>query len=218
VLALGAAQGAIGWLMVKSGLVDRVDVSQYRLALHLGIAFLILGLVLWIALDLEERAQTAPRQAPSRSHVLLAGAVATLILLQVVLGAFVAGLKAGLAYNTWPLMDGQVVPRGLAALSPWYLNIFENVTAVQFNHRIVAYLVTGLGVWQAWVLWRTHGHSSLTGSAMWLAGALLCQMLLGIWTLLAGVPLWLGLAHQAGAAIVLAFAVRHWHGAVNARA
>jgi len=209
VLALGALQGGIGWLMVKSGLVDRVDVSPYRLALHLAVAFLILGLVLWLAFGLAQRPRVTHPAAVSPRQRRLAGVILALIFVQVVLGALVAGLKAGLAYNTWPLMDGGLVPDGLAALEPWYLNVFENAATVQFNHRLMAYLVTGLALWQAWDLRRAGGAGPLSASASLLAAAVLCQVALGIWTLLAAVPLWLGLAHQAGAAAVFALAVRH---------
>jgi cytochrome c oxidase assembly protein subunit 15 len=213
VLALGALQGGIGWFMVKSGLVDRVDVSQYRLALHLGTAFLILGLLLWLAFDLALPSPSwrTPAVGGTSRQCQLAAGVVVLIFVQVLLGAFVAGLRAGHAYNTWPLMDGSLVPDGLGALSPWYLNLFENVTAVQFNHRLAAYAVTGLALWQAWKsMWRA-GSSRIKASAFLLAGAVLVQVVLGISTLLAAVPLGLGLAHQGGAAIVFALAVRHLH-------
>lgn len=218
VLALGALQGAMGWFMVKSGLVDRVDVSQYRLAAHLAIAFFIFGLLLWLAFDLEERRTVSAGLAPSRGQTRFAGFIVLLVFVQVMLGALVAGLKAGLAYNTWPLMDGALVPEGLGRLAPWYLNLFENVTTVQFNHRLMAYAVTALVLWQALDLRRKLGGSALAGSATWLAAVVLCQVMLGIWTLLVAVPLWLGLAHQAGAAIVLGLAVRHFHGSVRAGA
>jgi len=214
VLALGALQGAVGWFMVQSGLVDRVDVSQYRLALHLSIAFLIFALLLWLAFDLEGK-ESVSASVPA-GWTRLAEVIASLVLLQVMLGALVAGLKAGLAYNTWPLMDGALVPDGLGALSPWYVNFFENVTTVQFNHRLTAYAITLLALWQAWGLRQTHPDTAISRSAAWLAAAAVCQVILGIWTLLAAVPLALGLAHQAGAAIVLGFAVRHLHGIVRA--
>jgi cytochrome c oxidase assembly protein subunit 15 len=216
VLLLGGAQGAVGWFMVKSGLVDRVDVSHYRLALHLGIAFLILALVLWLAFDLDERRDGRGAERVSLGQLRLAQITCGLILLQVLLGALVAGLKAGLAYNTWPLMDGALIPDGLGALSPWYMNFFENVTLVQFNHRLVAYAVTGLALWQAWSLRRQEGAASTSLAATWLAAAVLCQAALGIWTLLEAVPLSLGLAHQGGAAIVLGLAIRHLNGVVRA--
>ncbi len=203
ILALGALQGGIGWYMVQSGLVDRVDVSQYRLALHLGVAFLILGLIVWVALLLEP-----PKAAPEadRSQRWLAAVLAGLILLQVVLGALVAGLKAGLAYNTWPLMDGRLVPEGLGTLDPWYLNLTENITSVQFNHRMAAYAIVLVASAHAWALWRRR---MLDTSAVVLVIAVLGQVGLGVATLLAHAPLGLALVHQAGAAALFVIAV--WH-------
>jgi cytochrome c oxidase assembly protein subunit 15 len=209
VLALGALQGAMGWYMVMSGLVDRVDVSQYRLAAHLVIAILIFALVLWLAFELEEtRAARAMADPATRRR---AGFLVGLIFLQVVLGALVAGLKAGLAYNTWPLMDGAVVPDGLFRLEPWYLNFFENETMVQFNHRLAAYAVAGFTLWHVWRTVRSGAPDAVSNSAYWLLAAVFAQVVIGILTLLAAVPIGLGLAHQAGAAIVVAFAVRHLH-------
>lgn len=213
VLALGGLQGAVGWFMVKSGLVDRVDVSHYRLALHLGIAFLILATLVWLASELRE---PSAEGAISKGQQRLAGIIAGLVFLQVLLGALVAGLHAGLIHNTWPLMDGALIPDDMARLSPRYLNIFENETTVQFDHRLVAYIVTALVLWQAWDLRRSEGAGPVASSALLLAAAVLCQVALGIWTLLAAVPLELGLAHQAGAAIVFILAVRHWHMASHA--
>lgn len=207
--ALGGLQGAIGWYMVSSELVDRIDVSHIRLALHLTVAFLIFALLLraaWSLLPARSDALTAPVPSGYRrgAQVLLG-----LIFLQVVLGALVAGLKAGLTHNTWPLMDGQIVPSGLWVMTPWYLNPFENVTAVQFNHRMVAYLIVAVALWQAISIVRTPSGADLRASVVMLAGAIVAQALLGIWTLLAHVPLTLGLAHQGVAAVVTGLAV--WH-------
>jgi cytochrome c oxidase assembly protein subunit 15 len=207
VLALGALQGFVGWYMVRSGLVDRVDVSHYRLALHLGLAFLILALLVWLALEVQDGPVAAASKAQRRAAVLLVA----LVLLQVVLGALVAGLKAGLAYNTWPLMDGRFVPAGLGTLSPWWLNVFENVTTVQFNHRVTAYALALAALWHAAALARGAGEAAAARSAAVLVLAVFAQMALGVWTLLWSVPLWLGLAHQAGAALVLVLAVWHLH-------
>src|SRR4051812_48317770 len=124
IFALGGLQGAIGWYMVRSGLADRIDVSQYRLALHLGLAILIFGGLIWVALSLDERESRASAAWPPRARG--AAAIALLVFAQIILGAFVAGLKAGASYNTWPLMDGRFVPDGLGAMQPWYLNLFEN--------------------------------------------------------------------------------------------
>ena len=209
--ALGGLQGAIGWYMVSSGLVDRVDVSQYRLALHLTIAFLILGLMLWIAFGLGRDAGDARVPDVPVATTQLAPILVGLIFVQVALGALVAGLKAGHAYNTWPTMDGAVFPDGLLRLDPWWLNLFENETLVQFNHRLVAYAVTILAVVHAIKLTREPGAGPAMVSAALVVAAVVVQVILGIVTLLMAVPLWLGLVHQAGAAIVLGLAVRHWH-------
>lgn len=210
-LALGGLQGFIGWYMVQSGLVDRVDVSQYRLALHLFTAFVILALLVWLALD------HAPGERPVRLATLtrgqrwMAGLLVVLVLVQVVLGALVAGLKAGLTYNTWPLMDGRLIPDGLGLLSPWYANLFENVTTVQFNHRMTAYVLIALAIAHALALSRSADDERMVRSAWLLAIAILGQAALGIWTLLASVPISLGVAHQGMAALVLVAAVVHLH-------
>ncbi len=218
VLALGGLQGAIGWYMVKSGLVDRIDVSQYRLALHLLTAFAILALLVWLALE------AAPASARVRLRTVTDGqrrtatALFALVFVQSGLGALVAGLKAGLTYNTWPLMDGKLVPDGLTAQSPWYLNFFENVTTVQFDHRVTAYALVVLALAHLVTLIRSADDERIVGSAGVLAACVLAQMLIGIWTLLWGVPLELGLAHQAGAAVVIAAATLHLHTITRAAA
>jgi heme a synthase len=206
IFVLGALQGFIGWYMVRSGLAERIDVSQYRLALHLGFAIAIFGTLIWVALSLDVAEQHPAGAKPAR--VGSAAAIVLLVLVQILLGAFVAGLKAGASYNTWPLMDGRLVPDGLGAMQPWYLNLFENALTVQFNHRLVAYALVLATIWQAWALRRTRDpRIGLTAAV--LAVAVLAQAALGIATLLAQVPLALGLAHQAGAAAVFGIAV--WH-------
>jgi heme a synthase len=218
VFALGGLQGAIGWYMVKSGLVERIDVSQYRLALHLLTAFAILTLLVWLALE------AGPASGRIRLHTVTRGqrhtaiALFFLIFVQAGLGALVAGLKAGLTYNTWPLMDGKLVPDGLAAHTPWYLNLFENVTTVQFDHRLGAYVVVLLALAHLVSLIRSADDERIVGSAGLLTACLLAQMLIGIWTLIAGVPLSLGLAHQAGAAVVIAAATLHLYAITRAAA
>jgi cytochrome c oxidase assembly protein subunit 15 len=206
--ALGGLQGAIGWYMVSSGLVDRIDVSHYRLALHLTVAFLILALLLWTAWSLLPGAAAPVARPAEPRHRRVAGLLVVLILLQVVLGALVAGLKAGLTHNTWPLMDDQLIPSGLWVMSPWYLNPFENVTTVQFNHRTLAYLIVACALWQAVSVVRAD-DGRLAPSAIALAVGGVAQAALGVWTLLAHVPLSLGLAHQGMAAIITGIAVRH---------
>lgn len=205
--ALGGLQGFIGWYMVASGLSERVSVSQYRLALHLGLAFVILGALVWTALALED--EDKPRQAARWWKGGLA--LLAVAFLQVELGALVAGMKAGLAYNTWPLMDGQFVPSGLMVMQPWYMNLFENAMTVQFNHRIMAYVLTGLVAYQLWRITVGTSNSAQRTSALALGGMTLVQVALGIWTLVAQVPLALGLVHQFGAAILFVTAVWHVH-------
>jgi cytochrome c oxidase assembly protein subunit 15 len=209
IFALGALQGAVGWYMVRSGLADRIDVSQYRLALHLGLAILILGALIWVALSLDPR-----REGPAlgwQRQAITAGLIVLLLFVQILLGALVAGLKAGTAYNTWPLMDGRLVPGGLGAMQPWYLNLFENAMTVQFNHRVVAYALILAVLWHAWSIMRGTDGARSKASAAVLAVAVLAQAAVGIWTLLAQVPLALGLAHQAGAAALFGIAVWHLH-------
>jgi len=205
---LGGLQGAVGWYMVKSGLVARVDVSQYRLAAHLGIAVLILGYTLWLLFDLgaEKEKQTRSRSRPA---AWIAASVLTLIYLQVLAGALVAGLDAGLGFNTWPLIAGAFVPEGLAALSPSYLNLFENPLTVQFDHRMLGYSVVLAALAQAaWLATRSKSPA-LVASASAVVYLALLQATLGVWTLLLAVPIPLGLAHQAGAIAVFAVALHH---------
>jgi cytochrome c oxidase assembly protein subunit 15 len=211
IFALGALQGAVGWYMVRSGLADRIDVSQYRLALHLGLAFLILGALVWTALSLGEEAERRSQARAAGAGAGIARVIVGLVFVQVLLGALVAGLKAGFAHNTWPLMDGRLVPSGLGVMEPWYLNLFENALTVQFNHRMAAYLLVAMVLWHTLALLRGSDDPRARRSSGVLLVAVLAQAALGIWTLLAHVPLVLGLAHQAGAAAVFGLAVWHLH-------
>jgi cytochrome c oxidase assembly protein subunit 15 len=215
IFALGALQGAVGWYMVRSGLADRIDVSQYRLALHLGLAIVIFGALLWTALSLGERPER--ESATSAAGFGVAAVIVVLMFVQIVLGALVAGLKAGLAHNTWPLMDGRLIPDGLGAMQPWYLNLFENALTVQFNHRVAAYLLLALVLGHTVALFRGGHDPRARRSGLVLMAAALAQTALGVWTLLAHVPLALGLAHQAGAAAVFALAVWHLRNLRHAR-
>lgn len=210
IFLLGGLQGAIGWYMVMSGLVDRVDVSQYRLALHLFVAFLIFGLVVWTALDL----QAPPREfgaLRTRSWLAVLAAVLTVALyIQVVLGAFVAGTKAGLAYPTWPDMNGELIPSDLGKLEPWWRNIFEDITTIQFNHRVFAVLILVLAAVNLLAALVARVGAAIASSIAVVA-VLAIQFAIGVWTLLNAVPLSLGLLHQGGGAIVLAVVLWHWH-------
>ena len=209
---LGGLQGAVGWYMVRSGLVDRVDVSQYRLALHLGLAVLIFALVIWTWLDLRPRRDTTSSSTSATPRQKwIASALLGLAFAQILLGALVAGLKAGRTYTTWPLMDGAFIPAGLGQLSPAYLNLFENAATVQFNHRLAAYLLVVATLVHAVRLRRATTDPRVRHTATVFAALVLAQTALGIWTLLAWTPLSLGLAHQAGALAVIVAAVAHRH-------
>jgi len=204
---LGGLQGALGWFMVASGLTERTSVSQYRLAAHLGLALVIYGAIVWTALPLW-RGQWPMAK---RDHPLFRWSLAVLavIFLQILLGAFVAGLDAGLTYNTWPLMDGKLLPDGLFNHTPVWLAPFEDVTTVQFNHRMMGYTVAA-GVIALWVAVRRQPQNSFaaTTSHVLLATTAL-QVLLGIWTLLEVVPISLAALHQAGAVALLTAAILH---------
>ncbi|MGF1454453.1 MAG: COX15/CtaA family protein [Alphaproteobacteria bacterium] len=205
---LGGLQGALGWYMVQSGLVDRVDVSQYRLAAHLGLALFIFACITWVACDLLiGPAGRISGRMGSKGVTAAAGALAGLVYLQCVIGAFVAGLDAGMTYNTWPLMDGGLVPAGLWDMTPAWTNLFENVATVQFIHRMTAYGAVIAALALALFVWRRPLGRAARHAMALLGAAVTAQALLGIWTLVAAVPLALGVAHQAGAVLVLAAAV-----------
>ncbi len=207
VFALGGLQGAIGWWMVASGLVDRIDVSQYRLALHLGLALVIYACLLRLAFGLlRPRPMPAPRGPRRAANLTLALSFATLIA-----GAFVAGTDAGLIYNSFPLMDGRLVPEGYLDFTPWWNNLFENRTAIQFNHRWLGIATFAACVAMWLILGRREDSAPARVQLRGLAAMAALQALLGIATLLAAVPVWLGALHQAGAValLTLALATRH---------
>lgn len=210
-IVLGGLQGLLGWYMVMSGLVDRVDVSQYRLAAHLALAMIIFAYIFWIGLRFGQEAGRFSSGRRDRGLFLSAAGLLALLFLQIILGAFVAGLDAGLSHNTWPLMDGALVPGGLFEMTPWYANIFENVATVQFNHRLVAY---GSLIWAAIHVaktWNRRGEGAELVCAVLVFVAILAQAAMGIWTLLMQVPITLGLVHQGGAVIVFALALYQLH-------
>ena len=196
---LGGAQGLMGWYMVKSGLVDRPDVSQYRLTAHLGLAFLIYGLMLWLVFDLRHPKRGLAEGRFARFSKILLG----LVFLMILSGGLVAGTDAGFAYSTWPLMGDSFVPEGLYSGSPAWLAMFEDVTTIQFNHRIFAYalsviiLVFSIQVLRAGV--EARGRLAI----IFLLLALTVQVALGISTLLLHVPIALAAGHQAGAVLLL---------------
>ena len=207
IFGLGALQGAVGWWMVASGLADRVEVSQYRLATHLILACVIYVAIVWTAQGLgnTQRAPIAPR--------IRAGAIGLLVLVlgQIYLGALVAGLRAGHIYNTWPLIDGAIVPDTARLFFdvPWWRNFFENALTVQFDHRLVAYVIFFGALLHAFGVARTSTERPVIAGAVALAGAVTLQAALGIWTLLMVAPVSLSLLHQAVALVALTAATVH---------
>ncbi|MEO8758774.1 MAG: COX15/CtaA family protein [Devosia sp.] len=208
---LGGLQGALGWWMVSSGLQDLTSVSQYRLAAHLGAALLLFLALIWVARRIGPERPVPTNAQPGSVLLLLA-----LIYLQIIAGAFVAGLDAGMGYNTWPLMDGALVPQGLDAIDPWWRNIFENSLTVQFIHRTIAYvIVLYVGALYFW----KRGAGSFGGANGWLpriAILVLLQACLGITTLVLHVPLPFALGHQA-LAFMLAGATMAWFADITPR-
>jgi cytochrome c oxidase assembly protein subunit 15 len=201
IFVLGGAQGAIGWWMVASGLTGRVEVSQYRLAVHLMLAIVILSAIVWTWLRLAPDRHSADE--PPR---LRAGAVAilALVFVQIYFGALVAGLRAGRIYTTWPEIDGAFVPAfdRLFFEQPWWRNFFDNMLTVQFSHRMTAYALTALAAWHLVDAVRT-GSARAQRGALWLAVAVAAQVALGIVTLVNAAPIALALGHQALALVVL---------------
>jgi cytochrome c oxidase assembly protein subunit 15 len=208
IFLLGALQGAMGWYMVASGLVDDPRVSQYRLTAHLGLAFLIYAAILWLALEirahnvLHEAGTRASSSQRRHAHIML-----VLVFLMVITGGFVAGIRAGLAYNTFPLMNGHVLPPELFVIEPWYLNFFNNMATVQFNHRLIAWMLAVAVPW-FWISAHRAGTPlSVKRASNWLLGLFVLQVSLGIATLLMVVPVPLAAAHQACAVAVFTAAI-----------
>ena len=204
IFALGGLQGALGWYMVKSGLVDDPRVSSVRLAAHLGLAFLIYGAMLWVALGLLVEPAARARMALLRH----AQTLVALVFLMVLTGALVAAIHAGYSYNTFPLMNGEWIPAEILVVKPWWMNFIHNMAAVQFNHRWLAMVIAAvaLALW-----WRVRFDATASRRArLWslaLIAAVAVQISVGIVTLLLRVPLALAALHQSGALIVFTCAV-----------
>ena len=205
IFGLGALQGAVGWWMVASGLSQRVEVSQYRLATHLVLALVIFAAVVWTLRRLTDR---PPSIAPARLRI-TGVALMALTFVQLYLGALVAGLRAGKVYNTWPEIDGAFIPSAARLFfeTPWWRNLFDNTLTVQFEHRMTAYGLLALAVLHAVDAIRSRAGTAVVSGACWLVAAIALQATLGILTLLNQVPIDLALAHQAVAIAVLTLAV-----------
>jgi cytochrome c oxidase assembly protein subunit 15 len=206
IFGLGALQGAVGWWMVASGLTQRVEVSQLRLATHLVLALLIFAAIVWTL-----RPPARVRAFASARLKLTAFALLALTFVQLYLGALVAGLRAGRVYNTWPEIDGALIPSAarLWFETPWWRNVFDNTLTVQFEHRTVAYTLLVVALLHAADAVRSRAGTPIRWGAAWLAGAIVLQAALGILTLLHQVPIDLALSHQAVAIVVLTLAVLH---------
>lgn len=214
VLLLIGLQGVIGWWMVHSGLQDgMVSVSQYRLATHLGMAFLIMGVLFWLWRGQIDPPRSSLSRTGKRSfYTPLAALTSGLIYLQVIAGAFVAGTDSGKTYNSWPLMDGDFVPNGYSLMSPFWRNWFENSAAIQFNHRTLAYIILATVV----VLWGTAlRQKARFGALLAFTALLIWQVSLGIWTLLSVAPLHLSLLHQFSSILVFLSALWVWKNSRN---
>ena len=200
IFILGGLQGALGWYMVASGLVDEPMVSPFRLTAHLLLALGIFAAMWWTALSLWHPAPTptaplVPRRA--------AWVVTALVAYMATTGGFVAGTHAGLTYNTFPLMGDYIVPPEIFLMQPWWKNFFYNMATVQFDHRLGAWILAGL---VPWLVWRTHAITTDPRSrraARWLIAALIVQITLGITTLLLAVPVTIAVLHQGGAVVLL---------------
>ena len=197
-VVLVVLQGALGWYMVASGLVNRVEVSQYRLAAHLGLACIFFAAVIWTNASLNWKHHLGLNFDAWTALFLV-----VLVFTQIAIGGFVAGLNAGQGYNTWPLMDGKLIPNGLDAMQPLWKNLFENALTVQFIHRVLAYAIFIVAI--------LHALRTFSMTAMVLAYFVFVQAALGIITLIMHVPLGFALTHQATAMIVLAVAIWNLH-------
>ncbi len=207
IFALGGLQGAVGWWMVKSGLAARTSVSQYRLAVHFMLALILFSAVVWTVRRLQSHSSLmASARLKITGWILLA-----LVFVQLYFGALVAGLRAGKIFNTWPNIDGVLIPSfdRLFFETPWWRNFFDNMLTVQFSHRVFAYVLTIVAVIHAIDAVRSRADAAVKSGALWLLAAILLQVVIGIATLLYQVPIDMGLAHQATAIFVLTLALLH---------
>ena len=202
---LGGLQGFIGWWMVSSGLTGRmVDVASYRLAIHLGLAFLIISLITWYILQTnkDDQEKLRSRRAREGQLLLLVNILLVLVFSQILLGALVAGIDAGRGYTDWPLMNGEVFPSESFAYSPFFINFTENPALVQFNHRILGYL-TMIYAFYVWWKCRSSSFKRTSRLANLVLGIIFLQMLMGIITILYAAPMGWALLHQFGAVLII---------------
>jgi cytochrome c oxidase assembly protein subunit 15 len=205
IFGLGGLQGAVGWWMVASGLTNRVEVSQYRLATHLVLALLIFAAIVWTVRRLSDRPSLL---SPLRLRV-TSGILVALVFVQLYFGALVAGLRAGKVFNTWPDIDGSFIPSSARLFfeQPWWRNLFDNTLTVQFEHRMMAYTLFGIAILHLVDAVASRAGGAVIRGALWLALAMTLQATLGILTLLNEVPILLALVHQGVAILVLTLAI-----------
>jgi cytochrome c oxidase assembly protein subunit 15 len=205
IFGLGGLQGAVGWWMVASGLTNRVEVSQYRLATHLVLALLIFAAIVWTVRRLSDR----PSLQPSLRLRVTSGVLVVLVFVQLYFGALVAGLRAGKVFNTWPDIDGSFIPSSARLFfeQPWWRNLFDNTLTVQFEHRMMAYTLFAIAILHLIDAVVSRAGGAVVRGALWLAAAMTLQATLGILTLLHEVPIPLALVHQGVAILVLTLAV-----------
>ena len=212
IFVLGGLQGVLGWYMVKSGLVDDPRVSQFRLTAHLGLALVIFAAMFWVGLSLVSTRRVASATPAYRSLRHWAVGFTLLVFVMMLSGGFVAGIRAGFAYNTFPLMNGHLVPPEILSLEPWWRNFFWNMATVQFDHRVIAWIIAFCApiLW-----WKVTTAGEVLGRVVWGGHVLLvlvfAQIALGIATLVNVVPLPLAAMHQAGAVLVFAAALNVAH-------
>jgi len=201
--ALGGLQGFVGWWMVESGIetTTNVSVAAYRLAIHLGVAIILLGAILWTALKYLKETSSSPLRRGEGVRV-YSFALAALVYVQMLLGALVAGLHAGLIYNTWPSMDGRVLPEHPFSVTPWWRSFFEDPGLAQFDHRIGAYVVFVVALWLSFRVRSIKPSVQAVNAAGVVAILVVFQVILGIVTLLTQAPLPLAAAHQLTAALL----------------
>ncbi|MBL4594750.1 MAG: COX15/CtaA family protein [Flavobacteriales bacterium] len=200
ILGMGAFQGFLGWWMVKSGLVDNPDVSHYRLAIHLIAAFLTFAYTFWVALSLINHKEERPNFPSMRKWV---SVLFVITVLQIIYGAFVAGLNAGFIMNTWPKMGERWIAETVTVMEPFWTNFVDGVGGVQFVHRYLAYIVVGLVLFLLLKSSKYELNKTQSKSLVVLIVVVFIQFLLGIFTLLYAVPVWLGVTHQVGAFLLL---------------
>ncbi|MFZ1853185.1 MAG: COX15/CtaA family protein [Nitrosomonas sp.] len=205
ILVLGGMQGFMGWYMVMSGLVNDPHVSQYRLTAHLGLAIIIFAAMFWVALDiLSQGIDNIDKNQKIQSLSKFSVALTALIFIMILSGGFVAGIRAGFAYNTFPLMNGHFIPPEIFMLEPWYRNFFDNMATVQFDHRLIAWILAFLVPLFWWQSKKCNLPASTRLACNLFLLMLVIQISLGISTLLYVVPIPLAASHQGGAVLLLA--------------